>query len=75
VLHRALDAARDDLAARRSIEAGRAEFAKAPAVKLDYLVLTGPDLGPAPSHGSARLLTAAWVGGTRLIDNVAVELS
>ena len=43
-------------------------------VKLDYLVLTDPDLGPAPAHGPARLLVAAWVGTTRLIDNRAVNL-
>jgi pantoate--beta-alanine ligase len=43
-------------------------------VKVDYLALTGPDLGPAPESGPARLLVAARVGSTRLIDNVAVDL-
>jgi pantoate--beta-alanine ligase len=42
--------------------------------KLDYLVLTDPDLGPAPAHGPARMLVAAWVGTTRLIDNAPVRL-
>ncbi|HEX8627593.1 MAG TPA: pantoate--beta-alanine ligase [Catenuloplanes sp.] len=42
--------------------------------KLDYLVLTDPDLGPAPTTGPARLLVAAWVGTTRLIDNLPVQL-
>jgi pantoate--beta-alanine ligase len=70
VLHRALAAT----AATGSVEAGLAEFAAAPAVKLDYLVLTDPALGPAPAAGPARALTAAWVGGTRLIDNVGVNL-
>ncbi|MEO3742394.1 pantoate--beta-alanine ligase [Plantactinospora sp. B5E13] len=47
----------------------------APVAKLDYLVLTDPDLGPAPASGPARMLVAAWVGGTRLIDNMPVELA
>lgn len=46
-----------------------------PAVRLDYLVLTDPGLGPAPVTGPGRLLVAAWVGTTRLIDNLPVELS
>jgi pantoate--beta-alanine ligase len=44
-------------------------------VELDYHALTDPDLGPAPGHGPARLLIAARVGSTRLIDNTALEIS
>ena len=45
-----------------------------PGVRVDYLALTGADLGPAPNEGPARLLVAAKVGATRLIDNVPLEL-
>jgi pantoate--beta-alanine ligase len=46
-----------------------------PGVRLDYLALTAPDLGPAPGSGPARLLVAARVGTTRLIDNVPLQLT
>jgi pantoate--beta-alanine ligase len=58
VLHRALAAA-----AAGGVEAGLAEYAKVPQVKVDYLV-----------RAEDRLLTAAWVGNTRLIDNMGVDL-
>ncbi|MEV4352078.1 pantoate--beta-alanine ligase [Actinoplanes sp. NPDC049596] len=45
-----------------------------PAVRVDYLSLTGADLGPAPAEGPARLLVAARVGTTRLIDNMPLTL-
>ncbi|MFJ6196055.1 pantoate--beta-alanine ligase [Micromonospora sp. NPDC092111] len=50
-------------------------FGEVPGARLDYLALTDPDLEPGPVAGPARLLVAAWVGGTRLIDNVALRLA
>jgi pantoate--beta-alanine ligase len=69
------DAAERGLGADAALAAANAAFSGGtPAAKLDYLVLTDPDLRPAPAHGPARLLVAAWVGSTRLIDNWPVRL-
>jgi pantoate--beta-alanine ligase len=43
-------------------------------IDVDYLALRGVDLGPVPAAGPARLLVAARVGTTRLIDNMALTL-
>ncbi len=59
------------------LRAARGRLAEEPAVELDYLELVDPDtmVPVPPDHGGAALLAvAAWVGGTRLIDNTTVHL-
>jgi pantoate--beta-alanine ligase len=43
-----------------------------PGLELDYLALASTDLGEAPETGEGRILVAARVGTTRLIDNAPI---
>jgi pantoate--beta-alanine ligase len=63
-----------DAVRKRAAEELAAGGAGLEPVDTDYLELCDPDLGPAPRRGSARLLVAARVGATRLIDNIPVTL-
>jgi pantoate--beta-alanine ligase len=65
---RAGGSARDVLSAAQSHLQGRDEF------EIDYMVVTDPDLGPAPESGEGRLLVAARIGKVRLLDNVRIDL-
>ena len=56
------------------LTAAHAVLASQFGLQLDYLALRDPALQPAPDSGAARLLVAARVGSTRLIDNVALHL-
>ncbi|GAB2651999.1 pantoate--beta-alanine ligase [Saccharopolyspora gloriosae] len=56
------------------LAAARAVLDSEPLVRVDYLELRDVELGPVPDAGEARLLVAAEVGDTRLIDNALVQL-
>lgn len=55
------------------VEAARSVIDNA-GLALDYLEVRGEDLDPAPRIGAARLLVAARVGKTRLLDNIPLTL-
>lgn len=61
-----------------ALDAARAELRAAPGVDLDYLEITAPDLAdlpdPVPAGTPARILIAARVGTTRLIDNAPLTV-
>jgi len=77
VLYRSLMAVKEvfdqgERQAARLIEVGRQALAKAPTVRPDYLEIVDPDtLDPLPElNRPALVAVAAFVGGTRLIDNI-----
>ncbi|HET9307811.1 MAG TPA: pantoate--beta-alanine ligase [Candidatus Sulfotelmatobacter sp.] len=79
VLHSSLRRVRElvdagEMAARKLAVAGGEEFAREPAVRLDYFEIVNPDtLDPVEDvSGGALVAVAAYVGDTRLIDNLLI---
>ena len=80
VLHRSLkrvgqlvDAG--EIAAKKLSSVGGEEIAREPSVRLDYFEIVNPEtLDPVEDvSGGALVAVAAYVGGTRLIDNLLIE--
>ncbi|OYX34289.1 MAG: pantoate--beta-alanine ligase [Caulobacterales bacterium 32-69-10] len=79
-MHRALKAAAAALAEGAPVKAveaeGKAALEAAGFEKIDYFEVRGADdlerRGPRAVKGPSRVFAAAWLGKTRLIDNVAV---
>ncbi|MGV0835620.1 pantoate--beta-alanine ligase [Mycolicibacterium thermoresistibile] len=60
--------------AAAALDAARAVLDEVPEIEVDYLELRDAMLGPAPPAGPGRMLIAARLGRTRLLDNIAIDI-
>jgi len=60
--------------AQAALDAARAVLDAAPGLTVDYLELRDVGLGPLQADRPGRLLVAARLGSTRLLDNIAIEI-
>ncbi len=60
--------------AQAALDAARAVLEAVPGLTVDYLELRDLELGPLQPDRPGRLLVAARLGSTRLLDNIAIEI-
>jgi pantoate--beta-alanine ligase len=60
--------------ARAALDAARSVLDAVPAVAVDYLELRDAELGPVRANAPGRLLVAARLGATRLLDNIEIQI-
>jgi len=60
--------------AQAALDAACSVLDAAPAIEVDYLELRDAELGPLQANRRGRLLVAARLGSTRLLDNIAIEV-
>jgi pantoate--beta-alanine ligase len=60
--------------AAAALDAARAVLDEVPVIDVDYLEVRDAMLAPAPAEGIARVLVAARLGSTRLLDNIAIDI-
>ena len=65
---------RSPAGADAALDAARAVLAAVPAIEVDYLQLRDAGLGPLQPNRPGRVLVAARLGSTRLLDNIAIEI-